>query len=256
MSQQTALVGAPTTHATQTTALLACGIVAGPLFFAVVLIQALTRDGFDLGHHPLSLLSLGDLGWIQIANFVVTGVLYVACAVGMWRVLHPGRSGTWGPVLVGVLGIGLVVAGVFVTDAGAGYPPGAPAGTPQISWHGALHTVGAVLAFNGMIAGCLVFVRRFAALRQWGWVAACVATAAAVVLLTAWPSADGASVRLALGSAILFGFVAALAAHLIRGLPNPAGSPSPDDEDGRVDLRLRPEGAARQRAAQPDIPTA
>ncbi|WP_442788435.1 DUF998 domain-containing protein [Dactylosporangium sp. NBC_01737] len=29
-----------------------------------------------------------------------------------------GRAGTWGPLLVGALGVGLVVAGVFVTDAG------------------------------------------------------------------------------------------------------------------------------------------
>jgi hypothetical protein len=54
-------------------------------------------DGFDLSRHPISLLSLGSLGWIQIANFVVTGGLYVACAVGMWRALRPGRNGTWGP---------------------------------------------------------------------------------------------------------------------------------------------------------------
>jgi len=126
MAQQTAPPGAPTT---QTTRLLACGIVAGPLFLAVGLTQAFTRDGFDLSRHPLSLLSLGELGWVQIANFVVTGVLYVACAAGMWRVLRPGRSGTWGPLLVGALGVGLIVAGVFVADPGAGFPPGAGRGT-------------------------------------------------------------------------------------------------------------------------------
>ena len=123
MVRQSTPPGAPTT---QTTRLLACGIVAGPLFLAVGLIQAFTRAGFDLGRHPLSLLSLGDLGWIQITNFVVTGVLFVACAVGMWRGLRPGRGGTWGPLLVGVLGLGLIVAGVFVTDAGAGFPPARP----------------------------------------------------------------------------------------------------------------------------------
>jgi hypothetical protein len=218
MSHQTAPAVAPTT---QTRRLLAGGIVAGPLFLAVGLIQAFTRDGFDLSRHPLSLLSLGGLGWIQIANFVVTGALYVACAVGMWRVLHPGRSGTFGPLLVGVLGIGLIVAGVFVADAGAGFPPGAPAGNPeQISWHGVLHGVGAVLAFDGMVIGCLVFVRRFAALKQWGWVGGCVATAVAVLVLTSWPDMDSVSVRLVIGSAILFAFVAALARRLMRGLPD------------------------------------
>ena len=121
MSKRAASPRAPTR---QTTRLLAGGIVAGPLFLAAWLIQAFTREGFDPTRHPLSLLSLGELGWIQIANFVVTGVLCVACAIGMWRVLHPGRSSTWGPLLVGGLGIGLILAGIFTTDPGAGFPLG------------------------------------------------------------------------------------------------------------------------------------
>ncbi len=63
----------------------------------------LTHDGFDPRRHPLSLLSLDELGWIQITNFVVAGLLFVASAVGMRRVLHPGRGTTWGPLLIGVL---------------------------------------------------------------------------------------------------------------------------------------------------------
>ena len=210
----------PAAPSTETARLLACGVVAGPLFLAVLMIQAFTREGFDLSRHPLSLLSLGDLGWIQIANFVVTGALFVACAIGMRRVLRPGRSGTWAPRLVGAFGVGLIVAGVFTTDPGAGFPPGAPAGAPeQISWHGILHEVGSGLAFLGMIVGCLVFARRFAAVKRRGWVAACVATAAAVLVLASWPDTDGVSVRLVIASAILFGFVAATAARLMRGLP-------------------------------------
>jgi hypothetical protein len=220
MSQQSTL---PAGAATQTARLLACGIVAGPLFLTVGLTQAFIRDGFDLSRHPLSLLSLGDLGWVQIANFVVTGGLFIACAAGMRRALRPGRGGTWGPRLVGALGTGLVMAGVFVADAGAGFPPGAPAGAPQISWHGVLHEVGFALATLSMLAGCLVFARRFAGLRQWGWVGGCVASAVAVVVLAAWPDLDGVSVRLVVASAVMFGFVGALAAHLLRGLPDRAG---------------------------------
>jgi hypothetical membrane protein len=202
---------------TTTRMLLRCGVVAGPLFLAVVFVQAVIRDGFDLSRHPLSLLSLGELGWIQIANFAVTGVLYVACAVGMRRVLHPGRGGTWGPLLVGGLGVGLILAGVFVADAGAGFPPGAPAGAPErLSWHGIGHTVGFVVANFGMVVGCLVFARRFAADGHRGWVAACVATVVAVLALVLWPDTEGVSVRLVAASAILFGFVAALAVRLLR----------------------------------------
>jgi hypothetical membrane protein len=205
---------------TQTRRLLACGIVAGPLFLVVWFIQAFTRAGFDLTRHPLSLLSLGDLGWIQIVNFVVSGLLYVAFAVGMRRVLHPGQSGTWGPLLVGVFGAGLILAGIFTTDPGAGFPPGAPAGRPeQISWHGILHEIGFIAASLSCTAACFVLVRRFAALKRRGWVAACAATPVAVLLLVSWPDPDGLSVRLVLGSALQFGFVAAIAARLLRGLP-------------------------------------
>jgi Protein of unknown function (DUF998) len=217
MKQQTVSPAAPSA---ETARLLACGVVAGPLFLAVLMIQAFTREGFDLSRHPLSLLSLGDLGWIQIANFVATGALFVACAMGMRRALGPGRSGTWAPRLVGAFGVGLIVAGVFTTDAGAGFPPGAPAGAPeQISWHGILHEVGSGLAFLGMIVGCLVFARRFSALKRLGWAGACVAAAAAVLVLASWPDTDGVSARLVIASAILFAFVAAMAARLMRGLP-------------------------------------
>jgi Protein of unknown function (DUF998) len=58
---------------TSVTRALLAGGGAGPLFILVGLLQAFTRDGFDLRRHPLSLLSNGDLGWIQIANFIVTG---------------------------------------------------------------------------------------------------------------------------------------------------------------------------------------
>ncbi len=222
MAAQTASPGAPTR---QSTWLLAGGIVAGPLFLAVWLIQAFTREGFDLGRHPLSLLSLGELGWIQIANFVVTGVLYVACAVGMWRVLRPGPGGTWGPLLVGGFGIGLILAGIFTTDPGAGFPPGAPAGAPErISWHGVLHEVGFVVAVVSWTAACFVLVRRFVALKQWGWIGGCVATPLAVLVLASWPDQDSLSLRLVIASAIQFGFVAAVAAHLMHGLPEVAAA--------------------------------
>ena len=35
----------------RTRALLACGVVGGPLYVTVTLVEALTRDGFDLRTH-------------------------------------------------------------------------------------------------------------------------------------------------------------------------------------------------------------
>jgi hypothetical membrane protein len=202
--------------------LLIAGIIAGPMFIGLSLAQAFTRQGFELSRHPLSLLSLGGLGWLQIANFVVTGLLVVACAAGLRGVLRPGPSGTWGPILVACFGVGLVVAGIFTTDPGAGYPAGAPEGAPEsFSWHAILHEVGFLLAVNGMVVACLVFIRRLARAKMWAWVTASAATPVVSLGLALWPDPDGLSVRLVLASAVLFAYLAALAARLTRPLPTP-----------------------------------
>ena len=106
--------------------LLLCGAIAGPLFIFTVLIQDYTRPGFDPRLDPLSLLSLGDWGWVQMVNFALAGVLNLLYAVGLWRRLHTGRAGTWGPILIGAYGLGLIVVSIFRTDPANGFPPGFP----------------------------------------------------------------------------------------------------------------------------------
>jgi hypothetical protein len=193
--------------------LLLCGIVAGPLFIATSLTQAFTRAGFELARHPISLLSLGPLGWLQVANFVVCGVLYVLGAVGLRTALRPARGSAWGPVLIGITGVGLIVAGLFAADPGAGFPPGAPAGAPSMSWHGVLHEVGFLLSFVGAIAACGVLARRYAAFGRRDWAAAAVATVVAVLVIAGWPDLSTLSVRLVIATTVLFAFPTAVAAQ-------------------------------------------
>lgn len=197
------------------TKLLACGVVAGPLFVTTWAAQAFTRHGFDPTRHPLSLLALGDLGWIQVANFVVSGALVAACAVGLHRHLRSGRGRVWGPLLVGLLGVGLIVAGVFTTDPGAGFPPGAPAGAPDMTWHGMLHEVGFLLSVPGMLAGAVVFAVRFRAAGEKAWARVFAGSVVAVVALAMYPTYDGYAVRIVVATAALFGLVAALAIRYI-----------------------------------------
>lgn len=207
--------------------LLYCGIVAGPLFIAAGLIQAFTRTGFDLARHPLSLLSLGSLGWVQIGNFVVSGILYVLGAVGLRAALRQSRGGTWGPLFVGLSGIGLIIAGVFTADPGAGFPPGAPAGAPTMSWHGLLHEIGFMLSFVGAIAACAVFARHYAARGRRGWMVAALAMPVAAIVVAAWPDLNTLSVRLVIATAILFGFLTAVLADVLKQWPS-GQNPSPE----------------------------
>jgi hypothetical protein len=162
-------VSAPAVASTTHT-LLALGALAGPLYLASYFIQAFTREGFDILRHPASVLSNGDLGWIQISTFVVTGLLLIAGAVGMRQVLHPGRASTWGPLLFGLSGLALMSAAVFSADPVDGFPPGTPLGPPtSITTPGLLHFVVALVGFLSWIIASFVFARRFSSLGQRGW---------------------------------------------------------------------------------------
>lgn len=206
----------------KTRRLLTCGIVTGPVFFGVAIVEALTRRGYNIRVNAISQLSLGDLGWIQITSFIVTGLLAVMCAVGVRRTLGGQRGGTWGAGLAGTFGLGLIIAGLFPPDPAFGFPPGAPAGPAlPMSGHASLHALGFFVSMLSMIVNAFVFARRFAAAGRRGWAAYCVASAVAVpafiVLSIAFQSWAG--VIVALSGAAAFGWVAAMAARLRAELP-------------------------------------
>jgi hypothetical protein len=153
-----------------TKALLACGVVSTPLFFIVLIIQLFIRPGFNITYQPISLLSLGDLGWIQITNFIVTGLLVVICAVGIWRFLHTHGGGVWGPLLIGLYGVAFITAGIFHPDPGLGFPPGAPKGPPTtMSGHAIVHLIASLLALPSVIVASFVFARWFGSQGRRKW---------------------------------------------------------------------------------------
>jgi hypothetical protein len=145
-----------------TRSLLGYGIIAGPMYVLISITQALTRDGFDLRRHQWSLLANGSFGWIQTANFVLSGAMIIAAAVGLRRSLHTGRGSMWGPRLIGGYGLSMMAAGVFRADPALGFPVGTAEGPGQISWHGMAHFAAAVLGFACLGAACFVLARRFA----------------------------------------------------------------------------------------------
>jgi hypothetical protein len=143
--------------------LLACGAVAGPLFSVVAVAEAVTRTGFDIVRNPISQLSDGSLGWIQIANFVVYGALTVAGSRGLAYALAGTPGGRWGPRLVGIGGIAILIGGCFRLDPGNGFPPGAAAGQPKtMSWHSYVHLAGGGIGFIALIAACFVIGHHYA----------------------------------------------------------------------------------------------
>jgi hypothetical protein len=110
------------------------------------------------------------------------GLLLFAFALGLRRVLRGSRGGVWGPLLIGLAGIGLFGAGIFTTDPIYGYPPDAPLILAQYSVHGQLHNLFSALLFVGLPAACFVFCRRFATLGERGWALYSILTGLAMLV--------------------------------------------------------------------------
>lgn len=136
-----------------TRSLLGYGVIAGPFYLAVGVIQGLVRDGFVFARHPLSVLANGSWGWIQIANFVLTGLMVIAAAIGIARAIRPqSRATSW---FLGAFGASMIVAAIFRADPVDGFPPGTPEGFPtSISTPGMIHFVAGALGFTFLAVSC------------------------------------------------------------------------------------------------------
>jgi hypothetical protein len=178
------------------------------VFLAASGLNALLRPGFDLRRLALSALSLGPWGWTQVLTFVVSGVLALAGAAGVYRALREHNAAVlaarrFGPLLIAGYGTGLVIAGVFVTDPALGFPAGAPTGRPTtLSWHAIVHSSAAALALGSCLIACAVFARRHVRLGHRGHAWASALAGAAIIPIMAWPDQGSFGLRLALACVV------------------------------------------------------
>ncbi len=151
--------------------LLTCGAVGAILFYIVFTVAGAFRPGYSAMRDFVSDLSLGDQGWEQIANFIVFGVLMLAFTLGVRSALRTGRAAVAGPLLLGVFGAGVLLAGVFVTDPGPN----------PTTIHGSLHILVSIASFAALGAAGFVFARRFGGWRGFGLYS--IASGLAVIVL-------------------------------------------------------------------------
>ncbi len=131
--------------------------IAGPLIFTTVAV-ILTVAEYDflrgLGWHPIrptevnwpSSTALGPYGWIQVANFLLFGLLMLVFAAGLWNAAKARGWSRLGPALVFVAGLALLILGFFKTDR-----PG-----PE-SFSGIMHGVGFFLLLLSMLLAFFAF---------------------------------------------------------------------------------------------------
>ncbi len=153
----------------KTKALLICSAITCPLFMIAVFIEGATRVGYNSFLYPLSSLSIGDIGWTQISNFIITGILLIIFSVGIKRVFNSNQEKFRGPLLIKLVGIGLVGAGIFITDPIFGYPTDMPLVLRQFTLHGHLHDAFSMLVFVCLPWTCFVFRKPFLAKGENGW---------------------------------------------------------------------------------------
>ena len=133
---------------------------AGPVIFvAAYLVNGATQPGYNSWHDTISTLSLAHHGWIQVANFMLYGVLTLCFAVGLRR---SRAANGWGFALLVIAGLGLLVIGPFRTDPILGFPAGQPT---IVTLEGTVHSIGALAVFLAFPAAA--FAMAFRASRGW-----------------------------------------------------------------------------------------
>jgi hypothetical protein len=114
--------------------------VAPAGFFAVMTMLGVITPGYDSLSRFGSELSLGPLGPVMIANFIVLGLAVLALAVALANKVADRASGWVATAAIGLTGAAFVVAGVCVTD-----PARLVSGAHTL--HGMIHAFMAVVIF-------------------------------------------------------------------------------------------------------------
>ena len=128
--------------------------MAGPILFATVIaVFGFVRDDYSHVKHHIS--QLGATGapqaWVQNVNFVVTGLLIIAFAIGLYRAVGTGKAGKIGSALIVLVGVGAAGPGLFPEDM-------IPV-PPEPTFSDSMHNMFSLLAFLAVIIAVIILSR-------------------------------------------------------------------------------------------------
>jgi hypothetical protein len=157
------------------------GMIGPVLFVAVFTLEGWLRSGYNSLGMYVSELSIGPRGWIQIANFIIFGCLFLIFTRAVASEFKDGKASKAGPILLTIIAFCFLISGPFVTDPGTIF-------TYQMSWHGILHGIFGAIVFSLAPISCFIFYRRFREDPKWQslskWtITACIIIVIAVVLM-------------------------------------------------------------------------
>jgi hypothetical protein len=196
------------------------GLLAGPFFLISVGLDTWASIGYlrGLGWQFVgggqvpwpSSLARGPYGWVQVATFLITGLLIVILAVAVRDRLPRRRASRFAVVLLALLGVALILA-AFRVDT-----PMLRGGNPE-TWNGWIHGVAFLLVIATGVLAPLTLALGVRGDPRWQPIAV-VSLAASpffiVFLILPWGNAT-----FLLAIVTLFGWIAALAARLATHHP-------------------------------------
>jgi Protein of unknown function (DUF998) len=191
------------------------GILAGPFFLVSVGLNTWASLGYlhQLGWEFVgggqvpwpSSLARGPYGWVQVATFVITGLLILVLAVAVREQLPPRRASGFAVVLLGLLGVALILA-AFRVDV-----PMLTGGNPE-TWNGWVHGIAFLLIIaTGVLAPLTMAL---AVRRDPGWRPIAVVSVAVSALVVVFLFLPWGNATFLLAIITLFAWIASVAVRL------------------------------------------
>ncbi|MDH6671056.1 hypothetical protein M2277_001706 [Paenibacillus sp. LBL] len=119
-------------------------IIAGGLFVLLLSSLHLLEPEFDPTWRFISEYALGDFGWMMHLAFGLLALAQISVAITIFPHIRT-VTGYIGLVILGISAIGVIIAGIFVTDPITVSPDDA-------TFSGSMHSIGAMLDYTPVAA--------------------------------------------------------------------------------------------------------
>ena len=142
------------------------GVVNPLLCVLVFTLAGFLRPGYSPVHSAISALGTGPDGWILNADLIISGLLFVAFAIGFYWWMRPIINHRWllaSTILLVFSATGVVNEGIFHQPAH---------GEPAAHLHMVLHGIGLAVLFYSLILALLILGWHFRKIADWriyGW---------------------------------------------------------------------------------------
>lgn len=146
-------------HPKQAAGFATIAIAGVACFFVTVVVLHVLRPEYDPARRVMSNYAVGAYGFLMIIAFLALAMSEFALALGLYRGMMPASQSQVGMILLGIAGMGTLLAALFPTDV---TPDDSPVTTV-----GVIHILASVSGFLCLLGAMFLLSRRFKKDEQW-----------------------------------------------------------------------------------------